>query len=947
MIWKKITLIFAISTLVILFGVQRGVLAAWQEPTCDPAVDPGAEGCNISAPLNVSEARQTKLGSITAQSGFGLLPYKNTTIDINTLYSYPYAVSAYPDEPYYVTYSNSGDYDYNWYLILPGNSVSDGMVNDDLTSSKFVRGGSTPAVDLNKWANDSSTQAEKNNAEVYGTLPSNAVGISDIWVNTTGDSMSGVLQVNAKNSTGGVIIGNNSDDNGIGIEGSGARYGIVGYGNIAGLYGKNSGTDWNYGVYGEAGGSGFGAAGVYGKSTSSGMGVFGESDSGIGIVGFSNTNYGVYGRSDSTDKAAVYGEGTGDSYGVQGVAIGMVAGVYGSGVPGVHGNGNPGVLGTTIGDYQKAVKGQADSSYAGVGVYGVSNSADGDSYGVQGEANQDNTKSVGGHFFGYTGVEAISWQGSAVIAQGNTVGISASGTIGVDSIGSNYGVYGIANGRGGFGGYFKGNDLYANGLYAEGTGYDSTSGVGGYGIVGKVTGGNAQKAGVYGEASKDGYGIWGYAPVNNPKAGVYGSSGGTSYGVEAKSEGGIGLYSKGKTYAGKFEGQIVADRLIETKKYSVLDTSVLDSKTLGIDKTLTGTKSIFFDSSELFVLANSGSNATLSRFYPLDLQLIKDYNFSNIGTTSNLIAAGVQGVQGVMFWSSTGSVVKYNWLSKSGVQSSVAASSPSSLLNKIVTTGLYVKDGYYVIGTSDGRIYSTNASNLIAYTDSNISAGGSILKFILNGTDLYALVDMSSTNDKIIKMNVTDFKNTPFTSSVQLTYTLPYNTSATKQQTAKSMTFDGHYLWVAMQNNGSGGSNGSLNKVNVFDNIDIQEINTIYGKPNGLVFDGSYIWFNTENYLQRLLPSDSNVSSENKFLANGTIIGDIEFDGTYIWYSTGTSLRRFFSGQGSGSYGQPWAYKGINIMDDNGNVYCVKVSNNGGSLSVPSSSGSCQTLNQY
>lgn len=66
-------------TVAITFGIITLIQyakAAWQDPTCDPSVDPGAAGCAVAAPLNVSSTTQTKAGALslgallTAKNGF-------------------------------------------------------------------------------------------------------------------------------------------------------------------------------------------------------------------------------------------------------------------------------------------------------------------------------------------------------------------------------------------------------------------------------------------------------------------------------------------------------------------------------------------------------------------------------------------------------------------------------------------------------------------------------------------------------------------------------------------------------------------------------------------------------------------------------------------------------------------------------------------------------------
>lgn len=281
--WRKYNLIFfSITTLGLLSIFPVAAQAEWQEPTCDPSVDPN--NCNISAPINVSSVDQAKSGALRIDgdlvAGAGFKLEGGLTI-------------------------TSGS------LSLPQDSIIDDMVSNTLTASGFERVPGTAAVDLSSW-----DLSDPSNAEVVGTLDIGAVG--DNWVDEIGDAMSGSLFITGHDTNqaaldidltgtgvndeyGLSIVSNttNADNNNafpifVDVQGSAAR----------GIYVQTQATSGT-GVYSYAFGSG--GRGVYSVGTQNGVYAFGSGDSATGVTGHavSDNSIGVHGL--STGGTNVYG----------------------------------------------------------------------------------------------------------------------------------------------------------------------------------------------------------------------------------------------------------------------------------------------------------------------------------------------------------------------------------------------------------------------------------------------------------------------------------------------------------------------------------------------------------------------------------------------------------------------------------------------------------------
>jgi hypothetical protein len=240
---------------------------------------------------------------------------------------------------------------------------------------------------------------------------------------------------------------------------------------LAGSYGvvgrltSSNATSPSAGVRGIGTGAGLG---VWGSQTK-GTGVYGSTGSGYGVRGFTSNGTGVYGihagntgttpgvrgdtNSTDTDASAVYGLVTSASPGVRSAGVrgqNNATNGYGTGVYGVNAGPGDGLTGLSHGGY--GVEGTGD-----IGVRGTSNSSSlssmgvegiGTTYGVYGEA--FNGVGIYGFSTGHQGVEGVS-----------------SSSRGVDGESTNGpGVYGQSTN--GYAGDFIGNVLISGNLLVGG-----------------------------------------------------------------------------------------------------------------------------------------------------------------------------------------------------------------------------------------------------------------------------------------------------------------------------------------------------------------------------------------------------------------------------------------------------------------------------------------------
>lgn len=251
-------------------GVANFASAAWQNPTCDPNVNP--DTCNAAAPINVSGAAQTKNGPLTVTV--------NTGINALTVNSGP------TGSPVALAINSSG----GGFGLDIANSATSGALN--INSS-----GATSAATINQ----------------------NFSGGTGLKLNV-GGTLGGT----------GIDAGATSGNTGVGLRGSGSANGVVGvgFGNGAGVEGTGAGS--GNGVEGFIGAGGTGAAGYfdgtnsnYALKTLNGKATMTSAIASTPTLDVTSTLGGATGPSaitaqnDGTNSPAIYGVGK-NSYGISG-----------------------------------------------------------------------------------------------------------------------------------------------------------------------------------------------------------------------------------------------------------------------------------------------------------------------------------------------------------------------------------------------------------------------------------------------------------------------------------------------------------------------------------------------------------------------------------------------------------------------------------------------------
>ncbi len=173
---------------------------------------------------------------------------------------------------------------------------------------------------------------------------------TDVWVDTTGDSMTGQLN-------------------------------IVGSDNSFMLQAQNNNVTSGDGFRAISNSPAFGDGAIWASNESSGTGVYARSASGIGVYGETNGStgapYGVYGRATSANGVTSYGV-RGESSSTSGTGVGGIApwvGVFGEATA---------TTGENWGVYGKS------ASTVGYGVYGIASNTGGKNYGVYGTSSSVN-----------------------------------------------------------------------------------------------------------------------------------------------------------------------------------------------------------------------------------------------------------------------------------------------------------------------------------------------------------------------------------------------------------------------------------------------------------------------------------------------------------------------------------------------------------------------------
>ena len=270
------------------------------------------------------------------------------------------------------------------------------------------------------------------------------------------------------------LAGRATGANGIGVLGESASW--------AGVWGQSASAS---GVVGRSGGQ-F-AGGVFGENTGQGYGVYGKAPNSAGVFGESTAWFGVYGK--SANQTGVVGESTSHD-GVRGTTsaanrVGVKGVAHAANATGVRGESTSwagvwgesasasGVVGISSGQYAAGLYGENKGQ--GYGVWGKSpNGAGvvGEStawIGVYGLGSDQSTEGKGVWGEGYTGVYGIGKFGKGVWGEGSTgvYGRSGSGT-GVWGVStSGYGIW--AESTTGQAGFFRG-DVNVNGRLTKSAG---------------------------------------------------------------------------------------------------------------------------------------------------------------------------------------------------------------------------------------------------------------------------------------------------------------------------------------------------------------------------------------------------------------------------------------------------------------------------------------------
>ncbi|MFH1781208.1 MAG: tail fiber domain-containing protein [Patescibacteria group bacterium] len=449
---------------IIILVIPGLTQAAWTEPACNPSVDPTA--CNVSAPINVSPASQTKAGNLILSNNLtvgGLIQGGSLNITNNGQIGANLGIGTAPINKLDVEGGAAIGAPYAGNFSPPTDGL---IISGFLGVGDKTPGGYKLEVDGGTTDNGISGVTTKlaPSFGVYGS--GNTYGV---YGNSTGTA--GVYGNSSNRGVWGYSSGNYG-----GYFQSTANYGVYGNGPTRGVWGVATNSNGN-GVYGSN--SGASGNGVYGQNTSTGNGVYGQSQNG----------YGVYGKNTSNNGAGVLGEG---QYGVQGT--GTDAGVLGESSTGIGVKGKTTTASTNMdGVYGEAAGGSGVSGYS-TGIApcfycaGVEGEAT-DYHGVMGRASDPDSYGV------------IGWNSEGTGTRGGSQTAGYPGVEGYHSADGGKGVFGYTTGRSGIG--VSGISNQPNSIGISGEGMDPVSGIGAKGVGGDigVIGSSDGSYGVYCDAS--------------------------------------------------------------------------------------------------------------------------------------------------------------------------------------------------------------------------------------------------------------------------------------------------------------------------------------------------------------------------------------------------------------------------------------------------------------
>jgi len=895
---------FIIVGVVGLFFPFQKAGSAWNTPSCNPdEVGPTDVTCGVSAPLNVSDATQKKSGILEIQNTF-----RASKLVVNS------NVGGTGNGSAEITASGSNT------ALTACNGSHCAYLAKDADLAALLQG----AVSIQGATNiqgDTTIQGVTKIGTSSSPIGAGATALTiyessqdrdALAINADGESVRGAqLNVSGQFSQGMIINIDGAESTGISlsaVEDYNDRQGITIDNFENGMYINNADTGINVnggyraisaasstGDVGYFDSFGVGRAGVFMansvnpsvflKNFGTGIGLSLQSASGLGISAESSSNHAIYGLS----------QAGGTYYG---------GGFCGSGVS------NCAYLGGAA--YAASFQGRVNhtASIATYPLYKLTNT---------------NTSANPGF-----GLRAITMSGSfteKTPLQGTALDGQAKNGYGVHGYSlNNEGILGESQNNAGVSGKAEANGQ--SGVYGE---FISTTNSG-YGVYGKSQNGTGVKAD---------------------------STTGTA--LQATALNGTGLSASGTVNAAEFvgntttSGRATAAQFLQTQRLkSPLSGTAITEDSARIGIVTTGFKNMVFDGGEIWTLINKTATEThLYRLGGSDMALSRDVTltWATAGSTSELVQAANIGVRGVYFWNPAGEV--YFWGRSSANPELLTQGSNQKITN--TTSGVDTGDRVYIgTGNNAGVYYSTTLQDKNAASFSTIgnslNTWGNIVDMLQdNSQQAYALnyIAGASAVSSVVRIN-------SVTNQVDKIYNLPAG------QRPYYMEFDGKYIWVTLQST----AYDSIARVDIVSG-QVQEFyltsdGTAGGTvqcsdPQGIAFDGVYVWLSCvgNNKLVRLsgdsgllVKFDSSLYSLS--VTGGSPMNNILFDGTYFWTSiANNTIHKYFSGQGSGSYSEPFFHRGVNMISTSGNVYCLRIIDNGdgtGSLLVESRGNSCSSV---
>ncbi len=815
------------------------LLATWAEPSCDPTADPTT--CNISAPINVSGTTQTKTGGLTLNgalitnstitanssitaagtvtinstgsltvngvSTFGAAVTINAATTINgtgvtinspLVVNNGISVGATGNSTFNnpVTLSSTSRFTYsgtNTNFSITANSIDDSEVSDTLTASIFKGTGTTTnAVDLAT-------------SEVAGVLPSTSV--TDVWVNTAGDTMTGTLTINP--TTGRAIaIQPNTTSDGIWISGATgeALVSLNQTGNGRGIYLNTI-----------AGVTGKGIEVVYaGSSYPVEIRATGSAPQSLHVENGTTNGYGVYSKAGGTNSTGVAGTGT--LYGTVGASATGTGGFFitdAAGGTGLYATLNNAATTTT----SKALEVVGKNGYGGyITVDGSSATG----------LYVENTNTAGTYSVGYFKANGAS------SSSGTTTALYAENTSTASST-TKYAIQAKATSPGGEG-------IYAVSDYGRAAHFESNSG---------------------------GYGI--YIDADGATYGIDIEASGTTAGIDIDAVGGdIGVnitvddYDSAveanggdiKTTGGFRGGQFYANENAGNGIYKNVDPNYVFAEALG-GSSFDAVNDLLFDGSSVWVARGGFTPSYLQQRGLSDGRSLAEY-INSASWLDNGVALLAD--DQIYFFSDSANYDVINPLDGTTTSGSLSSSitiysaaydgediwfgsnntvrewgNLSTLSTRLSSTGSMVD-----ILFADGYIWAVDSTNDVVrkilpdspYTATSITVGDNPQAAVYDGQYIWVA---NYTGNSLTRINTEDSSTTSY--SVSSFGTGP-----------QALTFDGVNIWIGYNSSGVGVFNvatESLTKENDIAGAEVKH----------LAFDGTYIWVVTSDQYIFKIPS--------------------------------------------------------------------------------------------